>query len=88
MDKEKNQEREKDQNRDIKTSNEANLSKNQVIFYSLILAGTISIFILSMIGINPFILLIIIGIVIIYVYFDKDIQNTDAPNDNREIKTE
>ena len=53
---------------------EMELTKKQLVFYIIILGVTISIFILSMIGINPFFLLIIIGIVIVYVYLDKDIQ--------------
>jgi len=59
----------------IKQDISKELSKNQVILYSLIIAGAITVFILSMIGINPFILLIIIGVVLVYVYFDKDIQS-------------
>jgi len=50
------------------------LTKKQLVFYIVILGVTISIFVLSMIGINPFFLLIIIGIVIVYIYLDKDIQ--------------
>ena len=67
----------KDQEQDniIKQDISKELSKNQVILYSLIIAGAITVFILSMIGINPFILLIIIGVVLVYVYFDKDIQS-------------
>ena len=67
----------KDQEQDniIKQDISKELSKNQVILYSLIITGAITVFILSMIGINPFILLIIIGVVLVYVYFDKDIQS-------------
>jgi uncharacterized membrane protein YdbT with pleckstrin-like domain len=54
--------------------NKTELTKKQLVFYIVILGVTISIFVLSMIGINPFFLLIIIGIVIVYVYLDKDIQ--------------
>jgi len=50
------------------------LTKKQLVFYIVILGVTISIFVLSTIGINPFFLLIIIGIVIVYIYLDKDIQ--------------
>ena len=31
-----------------------------------------------MIGINPFILLVIIGAVLVYVYFDRDILDKDS----------
>ncbi|MBD3256173.1 MAG: hypothetical protein GF383_13835 [Candidatus Lokiarchaeota archaeon] len=59
------------------------LSRNQLIFYIIILSGTITIFILSMLGINLFMLLIIIGIVLVYVYFDDDIVN-DIPLSGKE----
>jgi len=87
MNKEKIQEKNENQNKDIGV-NEVNLTKNQVILYIIIIAGAITIFILSMIGINPFILLIIIGAVLIYVYFDKDIQNSDSTTTHNEIETE
>jgi uncharacterized membrane protein len=90
MDKEKNQELEKVQDQNI-NENSAELTKNQLILYSLIIGGSITIFILSMIGINPFVLLIIIGVVLIYVYFDKDIQNgdlTESLNSNSEENNE
>jgi uncharacterized membrane protein len=90
MDKEKNQELEKVQDQNI-NENSAELTKNQLILYSLIIGGSITIFILSMIGINPFVLLIIIGVVLIYVYFDKDIQNgdlTESLNSNSEENDE
>ena len=64
------------------------LSKNQVIIYSLLIAGTITIFILSMIGINIFILLIIIGAVLAYVYLDKDIQSEDSTDSIKNNKAE
>ena len=80
MEKENNKEQNKDQNKDMKV-NGANLTKNQAILYSIIVVAALTIFILSMIGINPFILLIIIGAVLIYVYFDKDIQNSDSHNE-------
>ncbi len=68
----------KDQNLSDQYKDEnTELTKNQIILYSLIIGGSITIFILSMIGINIFILLIIIGLVLIYVYFDKDIQDDD-----------
>lgn len=63
--------------------NGESLTKNQAILYSIILGGAFTIFILSMIGINPFILLIIIAIVLVYVYFDKEIQETDSNNNNQ-----
>ena len=76
MDKEKNQKQENmpDQNQS-ETSPE--LTKNQLILYCIIIGGSITIFIIAMIGINIFALLIIIGVVLIYVYFDKDLQNGD-----------
>ena len=76
MDKEKNhkQENMQDQNQS-ETSPE--LTKNQLILYCIIIGGSVTIFILAMIGINIFALLIIIGVVLIYVYFDKDLQNGD-----------
>jgi len=77
MEKENNKQQEKDQNKD-KEVNATNLTKNQVILYIFIIAGAITIFILSMIGINPFILLIIIGAVLVYVYFDRDILEEDS----------
>ena len=72
MNDEKIKKKNKDQNQDIEVND---LTKNQVILYIIIIAGAITIFILSMIGINPFMLLIIIGAVLIYVYFDKDISS-------------
>ncbi len=74
-----------DQNQDI---DEFDLTKNQVILYIIIIGGAITIFILSMIGINPFMLLIIIGAVLVYVFFDKDIQNSDSTTTHNEIETE
>ena len=76
----------KDQNQDIEA--QSDLTKNQVILYIIIIAGAITIFILSMIGINPFMLLIIIGAVLVYVFFDKDIQNSDSTTTHNEIETE
>ncbi|MFX1393412.1 MAG: hypothetical protein ACFFAH_07545 [Promethearchaeota archaeon] len=87
MEKENNKQQNKAQNKDIE-EDEINLSKNQVILYIFIIAGAITIFILSMIGINPFILLIIIGAVLVYVYFDRDILEEDSidsiPNEKLE----
>lgn len=63
------------------------LTKKQVILYSAIVAVAITICILAMIGINLFALLIIIGIVLVYVYFDEDIRKgdtTDILNDNND----
>lgn len=74
MEKENNKEQNKDKHKDMKV-NEVNLTKNQAILYSIIIVAALTIFILSMIGINPFMLLIIIGAVLIYVYFDKDISS-------------
>lgn len=81
MDKEKNgnQENKQDQNQS-ETSPE--LTKNQLILYLIIIGGSITIFILAMIGVNIFALLIIIGVVLIYVYFDKDLQNGDNKETN------
>jgi len=64
--------------------NKTELTKKQLVFYMVILGVTISIFVLSMIGINPFFLLIIIGIVIVYVYLDKDIQENNQ-EDNLKV---
>ena len=74
-----NEGKDQEQNDIMKQDISKELSKNQVILYSLIIAGAITVFILAMIGINPFILLIIIGVVIVYVYFDKDIQSDQNP---------
>ncbi|MFX1337426.1 MAG: hypothetical protein ACFFDK_02325 [Promethearchaeota archaeon] len=63
------------------------LTKKQVILYSAIIAITITICIIAMIGINLFALLIIIGVVLVYVYFDNDIRkgdSTDILNNNTE----
>jgi len=57
---------------------EKELTKRQVILYSALLALAITICILSMIGINLFALLIIIGIVLVYVYLDDDIRKADV----------
>ena len=83
MDKEKNQKQEnmQDQNQS-ETSPE--LTKNQVILYCIIIGGSVTIFILAMIGINIFALLIIIGVVLVYVYFDKDLQNGDNKDKNNQ----
>jgi len=80
MEKEKNQEPEKSQN-ELQSEDGSELTRNQLILYSLIIGGTITILILAMIGINIFVLLIIIGVVLIYVYLDKDIQNGDKLED-------
>ena len=85
MNDEKIEKKNKDQNQDL---DEFDLTKNQVILYIIIIGGAITIFILSMIGINPFVLLIIIGAVLVYVYFDKDIQNSDSTTTHNEIETE
>ena len=87
MNDEKIKKKNKDQNQDIE-ANKEDLTKNQVILYIIIIAGAITIFILSMIGINPFMLLIIIGAVLVYVFFDKDIQNSDSTTTHNEIETE
>lgn len=86
MNDEKINKKNKDQNQDIEA--QSDLTKNQVILYIIIIVGAITIFILSMIGINPFMLLIIIGAVLVYVYFDKDIQNSDSTTTHNEIETE
>lgn len=79
----------------IKTENSqdisGDLSKNQAILYTIIIAGALTIFVLSMIGINLFMLLIIIGAVLVYVYLDKDILNEDSIDSikhDKEIKAE
>jgi len=84
MDKEKNQKQEnmQDQNQS-ETSPE--LTKNQLILYCIIIGGSITIFILAMIGVNIFALLIIIGVVLIYVYFDKDLHTEDNKENNNPI---
>jgi Flp pilus assembly protein TadB len=87
MEKENNKEQNKDQHKDMKVS-EANLTKNQVIIYIIIIAAALTIFILSMVGINLFIMLIIIGAVLIYVYLDKDIQNGEFKDTTNEINSE
>ena len=84
MDKEKNQKQENRQNQNSsETSPE--LTKNQLIIYCIIIGGSITIFILAMIGINIIALLIIIGVVLIYVYLDKDLQNGDNKEKNNPI---
>ena len=83
MDKEKNQKQENMQDQD-QSETSPELTKNQVILYCIIIGGAITIFILSMIGINIFALLIIIGVVLVYVYFDKDLQNGDNKDKNNQ----
>ena len=83
MDKEKNQKQENMQDQDQSESS-PELTKNQVILYCIIIGGSITIFILAMIGINIFALLIIIGVVLVYVYFDKDLQNGDNKDKNNQ----
>ena len=63
------------------------LTKKQVILYSLIIGITITIAIISMIGINLFTLLIIIGVVVIYVFLDEDIRKEEK-SDFLGIKSE
>ena len=48
------------------------LSINQIIFYSILMIATIIILIISMIGIDPLILIIVIAISLLFVYFDKE----------------
>jgi len=63
------------------------LTKKQAILYFAIVAVTITICILAMIGVNLFALLIIIGVVVIYVFLDEDIRKgdtTDIINDNND----
>lgn len=48
------------------------LSKIQIIFYSIIIFLTIFIVIISMIGIDPLILIIIFCISLIFTYFEQD----------------
>ena len=88
MDKEKNQKQENMQDQNLSESS-PELTKNQLILYCIIISGSVTIFILAMIGINIIALLIIIGVVLIYVYFDKDLQNGDnkeTPGYNNEEK--
>ncbi|MFW9898955.1 MAG: hypothetical protein ACFFDO_06810 [Candidatus Thorarchaeota archaeon] len=87
MEKENNKDQTRDHHKDMRVS-EANLTKNQVILYTIIIAAALTIFILSMVGINLFILLIIIGAVLIYVYLDKDIQNGEFKDTTNEINSE
>lgn len=49
------------------------LSIFQIFFYSIPIFITISVLIFSMIRFDPLILIIIIGISLIYVYFDEDL---------------
>jgi hypothetical protein len=86
MSEKKNQTSENIQNQRTEES-ENELTKRQVILYSVIVAVAITISILAMVGINLFALLIIIGIVLVYVYFDEDIRKgdittNDIVNDN------
>ena len=63
------------------------VTKKQAILYSAIVAVAIIICILAMVGVNLFALLIIIGIVLVYVYFDEDIRKgdtTDILTDNND----
>ena len=63
------------------------LTKKQAILYLAIVAVTITICILAMIGVNLFALLIIIGVVVIYVFLDEDIRKgdiTDILNHNND----
>ena len=83
-----NEGKDQEQNDIMKQDISKELSKNQVILYSLIIAGAITVFILAMIGINPFILLIIIGVVLVYVYFDKDIQSESTSESIRNENAE
>lgn len=66
------------------------LTKKQIYLYSLLIGITITIAIISMIGINLFALLIIIGVVIIYVFLDDDIrkeEKSDILNTNSETRS-
>ncbi|MFX0188751.1 MAG: hypothetical protein ACFE8A_13555 [Candidatus Hodarchaeota archaeon] len=87
MESENNKEQTKDHYKDMKV-NEANLTKNQVILYTIIIAAALTVFILSMVGIDLFIMLLIIGAVLIYVYLDKDIQNGEFKEAPNEINSE
>lgn len=53
---------------------EKDVSILQIIFYSILILLTIVILIFSMIGIDPLISIIIIGISLVYIYFDKDLE--------------
>lgn len=58
---------------------EENLSVHQIIFYLIIIGGIIIILILSIIGIDPLILIIIIGLSLTFIYFDSE---RDTENKN------
>jgi len=48
---------------------------NQLIFTSFIIIVTLIILIISMIGIDPLILIIIFGVSLLYIYFDIDVED-------------
>ena len=56
------------------------LSSLQIFFYLIIIFTVISILIISMIGIDPLILIIMIAFSIIYIYFDKEFEDDNTSN--------
>ncbi|MFX0072677.1 MAG: hypothetical protein ACFFAO_16455 [Candidatus Hermodarchaeota archaeon] len=65
------------------------LTRKQIFLYSLLIGITITIAIISMIGINLFVLLIIIGVIVIYVFLDEEIrkeEKSDFLNTNSESR--
>lgn len=76
-----------DKNKDFEKNHTQNLNKldkeltkKQVILYTILLIIAIVICVLAMIGVNIFVLIIIIGIVFLYVYLDEDIGKDDNIN--------
>ena len=53
---------------------EKDMSILQIIFYSIVILLTIIMLIFSMTGIDPFMLIIIIAISLVFIYFDKDLE--------------
>jgi 1,4-dihydroxy-2-naphthoate octaprenyltransferase len=86
MSRENIQDKEKAHNQ-IKQEKTEELTKKQLILYSIMIGGTITIAILAMIGVNLFALLIIIGIVLVYVYLDDDIRKGDI-SESSEVNKE
>ncbi len=64
------------------------LNHFQVVFYLLIMTATFSVLILGMIGINPLILIISIGGVMVYFYFDIDSKDEASDTSSTKEKTE
>lgn len=87
MSQEKTEKTGKNQSHPFKQS-EKELTKKQFILFSALIAVTITICIISMLGVNLFALLIIIGIVVVYVYFDDDIRKADVSDSLNNDKIE